>query len=339
MLIMQKKMHKFESIDQFKNCVVEVRRTTAYEGDDETSEPIYNYSAVMPTLKFIGTVKLHGTNASVCELNDERWYQSRNNIIDLQNDNCGFAAFCVSNKDNFTKLFSKIYEKYNKQPNITYIIYGEWCGGNIQNGVAISKVDKMFVIFDVQIKNEDQTFYCPAEFVKTLSDAENRIFNTYMFETYEINIDFNIPQLSQEPLCNFTEAVERECPVGKYFGEPGVGEGIVWTHRANGSFIYQFKVKGQEHSVSKVKKLASVSTEVINDAVNFVDYAVTDNRLNQGLENIPELSKKHIGEYVRWVVGDVMKEESDAIVANKLDVKIIIPLIQKKAQQFILSKF
>ena len=41
------------------------------------------------------------------------------------------------------------------------------------------------------------------------------------------------------------------------------------------------KVKGEKHSSSKVKKLASVDVEKLNSIKDFVDYAVTESRLEQ----------------------------------------------------------
>ena len=35
------------------------------------------------------------------------------------------------------------------------------------------------------------------------------------------------PKLSQNKLIEITEEVERQCPVGKYFNQTGIGEGVV----------------------------------------------------------------------------------------------------------------
>jgi hypothetical protein len=67
-----------------------------------------------------------------------------------------------------------------------------------------------------------------------------------------------MPQLVQNTLSELTMAVEEECPVAKAFGFSGVG--IVWSVNVNGT-IHRFKVKGELHSSSKVKTLASVDVE------------------------------------------------------------------------------
>jgi hypothetical protein len=56
----------------------------------------------LPTLKFTGTVKLHGTNAAIVyQQNVGHWYQSRNRVITSINDNFGFAEHMDSLAETF----------------------------------------------------------------------------------------------------------------------------------------------------------------------------------------------------------------------------------------------
>ena len=150
-------------------------------------------------------------------------------------------------------------------------------------------------------------------------------------------MDFNVPELSQNKIIELTIAVEEECPVGKFFGVSGIGEGIVFTANHDGEH-YMFKSKGEKHSVTKVKTIAAVDVEQLESMNAFVDYSVTENRLNQGLEymrrNKLEITQKNTGEFLRWVVGDIAKEETDVMEGNKLDQKKINPLISTKARQW-----
>jgi hypothetical protein len=103
-------------------------------------------------------------------------------------------------------------------------IFGEWCGTGIQKGVAIAQLPKMFVIFAVKaidaegngtwldISEDEQCLFCCGDDGNDLS-----IQSIYDFPTYEVDIDFNYPELSQNKMIEITEAVEAECPVGKYF--------------------------------------------------------------------------------------------------------------------------
>ena len=137
-------MKKYPSINQFRNIVRTVRDNHDYQGKDEQGNPISRHISPYPKLMFKGTVKLHGTNAAVVLYKDGRiQYQSRERVLSLQQDNAGFMTY-MSGLD-LSKLFQGIpFEDY-------IVIYGEWCGGNIQKGVAITGLPKMFVIFDVVV--------------------------------------------------------------------------------------------------------------------------------------------------------------------------------------------
>ena len=51
---------KFPSINQYRDLIKNVNHTIQYSGKDENGEVIMDRNAVMPTLKMIGTEKLHG---------------------------------------------------------------------------------------------------------------------------------------------------------------------------------------------------------------------------------------------------------------------------------------
>lgn len=211
-------------------------------------------------------------------------------------------------------------------------MYGEWCGKAIQKGVGVSELDKMFVIFAV--KADDVWLDV------TPSIMYERIFHVKQFPHWTMEIDFNNPELSQTRLVELTNMVEDECPVAKHFGVSGVGEGIVWSTPDR---RFCFKVKGEKHSVTKVKTLAEVDVEMVNGVAAFVDYAVTDARLQQGLDVLRqrgiEIDQKATGEFLKWVVGDVIKEESDTLVGNGLDVKMVNKAISQKARIWFLNNF
>jgi hypothetical protein len=123
------------------------------------------------------------------------------------------------------------------------------------------------------------------------------------------------------------------CPVGKAFGigkeNKGctAGEGTVWQTIYQNK-VYRFKIVGKPRNVSKVTNLVSTGTEKINSAEAFVNYAVTENRLNQGIDvvfkskNI-EPGMSNMKEFIKWVIADVMKEESDTLSDNNLNRKQI----------------
>lgn len=317
-----------------------------YVGSDEEGNPIYDYTRELPKVNFNGTVKIHGTNASVAERNDIRWFQSRNNLITPDNDNAGFAYFSEQKKDVFTAIFEKIYSEYGKKEDYRYVIFGEWFGNGIQNGVAVCQLSKRFAIFDIVIANDDDSdvYHCPPDFIKEITDEENGIYNIYQFKTFDLEVDPNFPEIAAGIINNLVNEVEEKCPVGEHFGVSGIGEGIVWSlYLDNNSRVLRFKTKGEKHSVTKVrsaKQLVKCTPEEIQSMQDFVEYAVTENRLNQGLQEVCNNSPTNsdIGNFVQWVKNDVIREELDTLVSNNMNIKRIAGLIQEKARKFILDK-
>ena len=339
-----KKIIKFPSIDQFRTVVSNINRQYNFVGLDENGEAIYDPSLPKPTLKFKGTVKLHGTNAGV-SYNEESgmWAQSRENIITPEHDNAGFAFFAHSHETEFLRMFFDVANKENiDMHKNTISIYGEWAGKGIQKGVGISNIEKSFFIFGVKITphtgTEEELKANPSYWVDSsyLRNTDVRIYNIEDFQTYEIEIDFNMPQLVQNKLSDLTIAVEEQCPVAKHFGLEGIGEGIVWSIEFNG-VVHRFKVKGEKHSSSKVKTLAAVDVEKLNSINEFVQYVVTESRFNQGLENTfpnnEPIDIKKMGDLIRWVVNDVIKEESDTLVKNGLEPKDVNKYVSSKVRE------
>jgi len=300
-------MIKYPSIEQFRQVIREVKSRHDFKGKDELGNAIYSHSSDYPTLTFKGTVKLHGTNAGIVKYKDRIAFQSRERELTLTSDNAGFML-TMSNL-NLDFLFEHI------EFNESIAVYGEWCGGNIQKGVAITGMPKMFVIFG----------YLVDGFWREIIRANNckGIYHIDQFPTFSIDIDFNTPESSQNKLIELTISVEQECPVGKSLGVSGIGEGIVFTCVSDPNL--KFKSKGEKHSSSKVKILNSVNTEEIESINEFVDYAVTENRLKQGIENLKSnginLHSKNTGDFIKWIIADIVKEETDTIIKNQIDIK------------------
>jgi len=338
-----KKFCSFPEIGQYRQIVKIITEHTRYVGKNENGDRIYDHLKELPIHKYTGTVKMHGTNAGVTISKEGEIYaQSRSNIITVEKDNAGFAFFVESKKEAFASFFEQL--NFDGYDYIT--IFGEWCGGNIQKGVAINGLPKMFVIFDIKYSYENieqgDNIYLSNDYIKLFRCPAQNIFNIYDFPTYEVEIDFNHPEEIQNKIIELTLQVEDECPVGKYFGSIGVGEGIVFTYLNEDGSKYRFKSKGLKHSNSKVKTLASVDTDKLNSVKEFVDYAVTENRLDQGIEKVfgigGELDIKKTGDFLRWVVSDVIKEELDTLSDNGLEPKDVTSAISVKARGWLLEK-
>jgi len=270
-------MIKFPSIEQFRSTCKHVNDRAKYHNE------------LPPTLAFRGTVKLHGTNAAVVLHGDGSYQvQSRNNIVDK--GHYGFVEFI---KDHILSIQISVSVPVDTMSPIT--IYGEWCGEGIQKGVALSQLSKMFVVFAISygegeiVVRQDHTKLDEVidfNYLKHLG-----IYDINSFETYEMEIDFSNPALHTNDLVTITNEVEAECPVGKHFNKNGIGEGVVWKCTTEGyeSSDFWFKVKGEKHSVSKVKKLVEVDVVKLKSVAEFIDRVVTDNRLCQGIDYLVEM--------------------------------------------------
>lgn len=342
-------MINFPSIEQFRNAITTVRRRATYAGKNEAGEVVLDASKPLPTIRYRGTVKLHGTNAGIVfDLASGAFtYQSRERALSLTQDNAGFMLAMMANTSEIGGLCYLI-AAMNKSDDFAasqVAIFGEWCGRGIQKGVAITQLPKLYAIFAVRLLAVDGTSkWIDIASIRDLELPELRIFNILRFGSWEIDVDFSRPELAQNELAALTEQVEAACPAGKHFGVEGVGEGIVWQSITPGwlSSDYWFKVKGEKHSATKVKTLAPVDVEAVAAIHEFVDRTVTESRLEQGLSWLTENGKPQeitsMGDYLRWVYNDIIKEETDTIVASQIDPKKLGGPIANKARPWFVAR-
>lgn len=255
-------------------------------------------------------------------------------------------------------------------PDMPIQICGEWVGQGIQKGVALSQVPTMFVIFGVHIGHRYDTnqmwcdkgevtddelllireeigrastlnYWLPNHWVKDIKNHAQQIFNVYDFEHFVLEVcphdPVNVDKFAGE-LDNILKHVEEQCPVGKYFDAVGVGEGIVATPRDPKfltDYSLSFKVRGDKHKSTNSKKRVQLSVEEIESLERFADYVCTEGRFEQAVsETVPEGEPARIemmGQFIGWICRDVVKEESDVLVENKLDWKKASKVIQFRA--------
>ncbi len=341
------------SIEHFRTIVSTINSHVSYKGKDENGDPIYDPSVPKPKLTFIGYVKIHGTNfgASYNEVSG-LWFQSKTDIITPQNDNAGAAFAGEANREIWINLMNQIKEKENLDlTKNTITVYGEWAGKSIQKGVGVTNIPKSVFIFGVKIspfnESDENNKKTPSYWVdfRYLSSAEHKIYNISDYGEYVIEIDFNIPQLSQNKIIEMTIEVEDECPVAKAFGFPNtVGEGIVFSTEFNGE-RYIFKSKGEKHAgKSKCKTLKPVDDERINKLVEIANQVTPIWRLDQmlvetfNLLNGGKIDRKQLGPYIKSVIDDVIKEDSDILVDAGFEIKDVSKYVSEIARRYFFEK-
>jgi len=96
------------------------------------------------------------------------------------------------------------------------------------------------------------------------------------------------------------------------------------------------------HGKSKVKTLAAVDTEKVASIQEFIENVVTESRLNQGIDYLKEqnqpLNQTSTGIFLKWIVGDVIKEESDTMRDSLIEPKDVNGSISKKAREWYFSQ-
>lgn len=361
-----KRFIKYNSIGKYSEVVKNITHESRFLGLDENGNPKYG-NKKLPTIKATGSEKLHGTNGAVSYSHpDGMWFQSRKNIITSEKDNAGCAFNCENNSISWMKIIDELINEYNINCHKYIIsIYFEWCGGNIQKKSAVSGLEKRAVIFQhfkvspinpiVDKTGEEEGAYwletCTtsddmSDAVHWLEDEDNDIYNIMAFPTYEIEINFNEALLSQNEMIRLVEeVVEPNSPVGKKFGKEGnVGEGIVFTINVEG-IVHKWKVKGEEHSNTKVTKLKVVDEVKEKNKIEFANHATPGWRLTQmwqevfGIENEKmEPSTKATGDFLRLVHQDIMKEERDELISRGLEPKEVNGMISKIARNWFLEE-
>lgn len=342
---------------QFRQVIRDICTETAFVGLDEEGRPQYDNNREKPVVEFTGTVKLHGTNASiVINPENEIHCQSRKKIITPASDNAGFATQVNCFHDDFEDamwvLRQKLIKERDKFPEVKdgiessdITLYGEWCGAGVQKGVGISELPKMFVMFGVKVSplgfNKDphvSSYWITEGLDELLWNPLSWVKNIFQFQHWKLDIDFNKPEAITHKLADITNQVEEQCPVANAFGVKGIGEGVVWSGVYNGN-LYRFKVKGKKHSVSKVKTLAAISPEKIESIDKFVEYACTRNRYDQCVQEVcgDDLDVKKTGDVIRWMQSDIIKEELDVLTESGLTMKDVGGKIAQQTRKWFME--
>jgi hypothetical protein len=337
---------KYPSIEQFRNVRRHVEwRAQVVSKDEATGEWIMDRNAKLPTLTFLGTEKIHGSNCSARFFKDGGIVcQSRERIITPEDDNYGFARFIKSLP---TEALNTLMQYV--PDDVEIVIYGEWAGKGIQNIVAVTELEKFWVIFGAKVvsaEDDDDIGWVDIRHWETPED--HRIFNIYKSKTWEVEVDFN-DQVKMaeaiEKMNALTLEVEKESPLALKIGNvSGVGEGIVWMSITKPYMGPKFihKVKGSQHSASKVTKLANVDPEKLRTVGLFIDKHVHEGRLQQGWDNLHETKtfnyENSMGLFLSWIFNDIMKEEADELEASGFGKKDVSPAIAKKAKVWYFEK-
>lgn len=339
-----KEHKKFTKIGKLSTAVNTLKHQLQFIDLTEDGTAIYDRGIELPTIELHGTVKVHGTNAAVQQLPDGTLlYQSRSKYVTLEDDNCGFASWAYTHHDQLLEVLKHYRAVFSVGDNSILTIFGEWAGTGVQPTVAISQHAKSFYIFSALESQGLTDRYLDMTSIGHVDNPDVNIYNlwnTDMFPVFRAQLDLDNPKLVQNHLISLTDKVEEECPVAKYFGYSGIGEGIVWI---NNEYEFRVKIKGDKHAgKSKVYKTNIVDLEKLTTVDAFVERFVDIERLEQGYAMMTELGHTNepvtVPAFIRWVIGDVNTEESDTLQASNLTPKDVNPAISKKAAKWYIRR-
>jgi hypothetical protein len=291
-------------------------------------------------VNYTAKVKLHGTNAAIRIHAGEVKFQKRTEFCTIEHDNYGFAQWAESN----------IKMRSHSDADIT--IFGEWCGPGVQSGVAISQIpEKIFAIFAVLIDDE---------FIGNPDDIEALLWGG-SFKTPEPLLEFNpririIPTIGhyvvnlndQNSIADFVEQVNQlvlDCEkidpwVKDAFGIEGPGEGFVFYPTNINSARFMFKAKGEAHRVNKQKTAVQVDPDVLRSQQEFADKFITEPRCLQGVQEAcgGEYDVKLTGPFLKWVMGDILKESKEEVLASDIEWKQLSSLCARTARSWYIQR-
>ena len=206
---------RFPPIEGFKNF----RKAYLHAKFDESQE-------------LIGFVKMDGSNAAIGVRPSDNfvWRQSRNQILTPENTLLGFYTLSMDT-DTIAQKAKAILTKHGRYTGTsTFMIYGEWCGGQIINkNIAIRDLPKQFIVFAMCIVDlEMDTYWINLDEVATHCGAMGLSWIGTVGETYRFTIE-NDPNEILSNMLEITEKIGVCDPVAKKQDVNGIGEGVVWT--------------------------------------------------------------------------------------------------------------
>ncbi len=287
------------------------------------------------TVTYRSKIKVHGTLCSI-QINVDGTIECHNASGPLtpQNDSLGFAtwanmydAFWAADEEKMPYFLPR--RMHQEDP---YILYGEWCGPEVQNTAAISFIsDKVFAVFAaINLNNPEQLVIDP----NFLQEMTLGIPNVYVLPWHDesFEIDWSASNNHHNKIMNkaheHLQTIEENDPwVERVFGVKGAGEGLVYypiskEHLSVNDFNnLAFKTKGNKHKTEKVEKFTPIPRNILtNNANKFIKNILTEQFFVQNASKFfptkqSEYTDTDIINFIEWST-NYIKEEFDKIPAT-----------------------
>lgn len=184
------------------------------------------------------------------------------------------------------------------------IIFGEWCGKGVQLNVAMSELERIFVIFKVALGEEME--WQDTDLFRDIK-APPLIRNIYEIPTFNFVLHKGQTKDVHDQIKAVVGEIDRECPFTlQLFDIRGPGEGLVLRPKHVLGCRNWFKCKGDSHK----QKVFRDKEEVIEPRHLAIVEQVTYERLQSALEalNIKAAYQNFRG-VIDWIMADIADEE------------------------------
>lgn len=320
-----------------------------------------NPSEYDPVIRVRPKIKLHGVNAAFGVGPKGLWVQSRDAL--LSPDNHLYRAYDTLMP--FAKVLADIHASA-VEAGWTFTVFGEWAGPGVQRKDAVTGISqKMFFPFMVTSHSPDfrpspedrraerrqiRAHTAPAA-IQELLGFEARSMMVMPWAGEGVTLDFRDMTSVQSVLDGVNARSEEAGIVDPFiletFGVEGPGEGFVYAPDSAVTPLnletyanLTFKAKAERHRVKISDKAAKIATELPADAHEFVETFVTENRMQQMLNEKlgGDTDKTKTGAFVAAVIKDVMKESGPEREALDVSDKALSGLMSRKAAKWFLDR-
>lgn len=302
-------------------------------------------------VSYRATVKLHGSNASVVCTPAGLRPQSRNRALTVEDDNLGFAAWALAPErvEAIRALEAELRSGIDLGDDRPLVLFGEWIGPGIQRKVAVSQLpERQWVLFALATRDDGaerkRWFSLPALGERF---AELGVHSIADGPSWALDLDFGHRgslELSADAIEDLTARVEARCPWAARFGVEGVGEGLVWAPQGEhfGDSELVFKSKGEAHQITRrdkgERKAAALDPALVASVEAFVEFAVTEARLEQGFDVLREqglaIEMRSLGPYLQWIGNDVRRECAGELERSQLGWKQVSRKVSATAKAY-----
>jgi hypothetical protein len=209
-----------------------------------------------------------------------------------------------------TKLAAKLLELGMENKEVT--LYGEAYGGKIQKMSETYGKQLKFAGYDVNING----------LWLSVPDAEN-IFKALELEfVYYSKISTNMEEVDKARDADSQQAIRNGCGSGKIM-EGVILRPLIEVRLNNGARIIAKHKRAEFMETAHPREVNVGDLEILKKAEDIANEWVVPNRLNHVLANIPDHCIEKMGEIIKAMQEDVLREAKGEIVVDKLVIKAI----------------